>query len=143
MFNTLPWPLHLPFTQKPTNFKIFFFVLNYFRQQIERHFLTEVERIQSEIDSAVHIAESSNNTTDSLKHEVAIIENAIAEKKKQVEQLVNEMKEVNLQSLAVAPSEEVRNLLEGKKNLIDFFCLWESLIGLLLLYRVLSSWKYS
>lgn len=50
-----------------------------------------------------------------MKHEVAIIENAIAEKKKQVEQLVNEMKEVNLQSLAVAPSEEVRNLLEGKK----------------------------
>lgn len=51
-----------------------------------------------------------------MKHEVAIIENAIAEKKKQVEQLVNEMKEVNLQSLAVAPSEEVRNLLEGKIN---------------------------
>lgn len=88
----------------------------FYRQQIERHFLTEVEQIQTEIDSAVHQSESSNNTTDSLKHEVAIIENAIAEKKKQVAQLVNEMKEVNLQSLAAAPpSEEVRNLLEGSQ----------------------------
>lgn len=101
----------LVFLKKRVSFFDFIF---FFSQQIEKHFLTEYERIQTEIDSAVHIADSSNNTTDSLKHEVAIIENAIAEKKKQVEQLVNEMKEVNLQSLAVAPSEEVRNLLEGK-----------------------------
>lgn len=86
------------------------------RQQLERHFLNEVERIQTEIDSIVHNSESSNKTMDNLKKEVQIIENAIAEKKKQVEQLVNEMKEVNLQSLAVAPSDEIRHLLEGKGN---------------------------
>lgn len=83
------------------------------RHQLERHFLNEVERIQSEIDQAVHNAESTTKTTDNLKKEVAVIESAIAEKKKQVEQLVNEMKEVNLQSLAVAPSDEIRHLLEG------------------------------
>ena len=83
------------------------------RQQLERHFLNEMERIQTEIDSIVHNSESSNKTMDNLKKEVASIENAIAEKKKQVEQLVNEMKEVNLQSLAVAPSDEIRHLLEG------------------------------
>lgn len=86
------------------------------RQNLERNFLTEVERLQTEIDHAIHNSETSNQTTDNLKQEVAIIECAIAEKKKQVEQLVNEMKEVNLQSLAVLPSEEIRHLLEGSNR---------------------------
>lgn len=86
------------------------------RQQMERHLLNEVERIQTEIEHAVHNSESANKTTDNLKKEVAVIENAIAEKKKQLEKLVNELKEVNLQSLAVAPSEEIRHLLEGKNR---------------------------
>lgn len=83
--------------------------------QLERHFMSEVERIQGEIDQAIRMAESAHQTADHLKQEVAGIESTIAEKKKQVEQLVNEMKEVNLQSLtAVAPSDEIRHLLEGK-----------------------------
>lgn len=73
----------------------------------------EVERLQTEIDQAIHMAESSHQAADHLKMEVAGIESSIAEKKKHVEQLVNEMKEVNLQSLAVAPSDEIRHLLEG------------------------------
>lgn len=32
-----------------------------------------------------------------------------------MEQLVNEMKEVNLQSLTVTTSEEIKHLLEGKE----------------------------
>lgn len=83
-------------------------------RQLELHFLHEVDRIQTEIDHAVRNSESSNKISDSLKNEVSVIENAIAEKKKQLEKLVNEMKEVNLQSLAVAPSEEIRHLLEGR-----------------------------
>jgi hypothetical protein len=42
------------------------------------------------------------------------LETAITEKKRQVERLVSEMKEANLQSLAVAPPEEIRQLLEGR-----------------------------
>lgn len=83
-------------------------------RQLERHFMNEMERIQTELDKVIHSSESSSHTMDNLKAEVISIENAIAEKKKQVEQLVNEMKEVNLQSLAVAPSEEIRHLLESK-----------------------------
>lgn len=86
------------------------------RQQMERHLLNEVERIQTEIEHAVHNSESASKTTDNLKQEVAVIESAIADKKKQLEKLVNELKEVNLQSLAVAPSEEIRHLLEGKPS---------------------------
>lgn len=86
------------------------------RQQMERNFLTEVERIQMEIDQAIQSAEQSSKTAENLKKEVTIIENAIAEKKRQVEQLVNEMKEVNLQSLTVTTSEEIKHLLEGSNR---------------------------
>ncbi|XP_055852020.1 ras association domain-containing protein 8 isoform X2 [Episyrphus balteatus] len=86
------------------------------RQNVERDFLIEMERIQTEIDQAIHNTDSSSKATDNLKKEINMIENAIAEKKRQVEQLVNEMKEVNLQSLAVTPSDEIRNLLEGSNK---------------------------
>lgn len=83
------------------------------RQQFEINLLHEVERIQNEIDMAVRSAESTSKISDSLKNEVTVIETAIAEKKRQLEKLINEMKEVNLQSLTVASTEEIRNLLEG------------------------------
>lgn len=93
------------------------------RHQLEKHFLNEVDRLQTEIDQVIQNSETTTKTTESLKKEVANIEIAIAEKKKQLEQLVNEMKEVNLQSLAVAPSDEIRYLLEGTINLLNFYVL--------------------
>ncbi|XP_065362793.1 bromodomain-containing protein DDB_G0280777 [Calliphora vicina] len=86
------------------------------RQNVERDFLMEMERIQGEIDQAIHNTDSSNKTAESLKKEILLIETAIAEKKRQVEQLVNEMKEVNLQSLTVTTSEEIKHLLEGSNK---------------------------
>lgn len=86
------------------------------RQQVEKNILTEVERIQSEIDKVTQSAETSSKTTENLKKEISVIESAIAEKKREVEQLVNEMKEVNLQSLTVTPSDEIRNFLEGSNK---------------------------
>ncbi|XP_068156478.1 GATA zinc finger domain-containing protein 8 [Drosophila tropicalis] len=83
------------------------------RQTVERDFLMEMERIQSEIDQALHNTDTSNKTADNLKKELLMIEHAIAEKKRQVEQLVNEMKEVNLKSLTVTTTEEIKHLLEG------------------------------
>lgn len=82
--------------------------------QMERQMVTEVERLQAEIDQIVQSSEGTIQATDRLKGEINFLEAAIGDKKKQVEQLVHEMKEVNLQSLAVAPpSEEIRHLLEG------------------------------
>ncbi|XP_017006232.2 ras association domain-containing protein 8 [Drosophila takahashii] len=83
------------------------------RQTVERDFLMEMERIQSEIDQALHNTDTSNKSAEGLKKELLMIEHAIAEKKRQVEQLVNEMKEVNLQSLTVTTTEEIKHLLEG------------------------------
>lgn len=87
------------------------------RHQFDINLLHEVERIQNEIDMAARSAESTSKISDSLKNEVTIIETTIAEKKRQLEKLVNEMKEVNLQSLTVASTEEIRNLLEGKRQI--------------------------
>lgn len=47
--------------------------------------------------------------------QVASLETAIIEKKKQVEHLVAEMKEANLQSLSIAPPEDIKQILEGAK----------------------------
>ena len=109
----------------------------------------EMERIQSEIDQAIHNTDSSNKTAENLKKEIVLIENAIAEKKRQVgssifqkkkcllkyfllqvEQLVNEMKEVNLQSLTVTTSEEIKHLLEGKTQ-ANYKCNCDVLITLI------------
>ncbi|XP_054747307.1 uncharacterized protein DDB_G0283357 [Anastrepha obliqua] len=86
------------------------------RQNVERDFLMEMERIQSEIDQAIHNTDTSNKTAENLKKEILLIENAITEKKRQVEQLVNEMKEVNLQSLTVTTSEEIKHFMEGSNK---------------------------
>uniref|UniRef100_A0A182Q9W4 Ras association domain-containing protein 8 n=1 Tax=Anopheles farauti TaxID=69004 RepID=A0A182Q9W4_9DIPT len=83
------------------------------QQLLERALMCEVDRLQVEIDLAVQSADQANKTHDKLKGEVTLLEGAIADKKKQVEKLVHEMKEVNLQSLAVVPpADEVRHLLE-------------------------------
>lgn len=107
----------------------------------------EMERIQSEIDQAIHNTDTSNKTAENLKKEILLIENAITEKKrqvcfklitdlndrkinkinfifiKQVEQLVNEMKEVNLQSLTVTTSDEIKHFLEGDWNKEAIICI--------------------
>lgn len=67
----------------------------------EQKLMTEVDRIQSDIDFVIHSNESTQKTTESLKKDVLMLEMSIVEKKKQLEKLVHEMKEVNLQSLTV------------------------------------------
>lgn len=88
----------------------------------EQKLMSEVDRIQSDIEFVVHSNEryvtrfpdsiwpencknhyffSTQKSTDTLKKEVLMLEMSIVEKKKQLEKLVHEMKEVNLQSLTV------------------------------------------
>ncbi|XP_034249012.1 ras association domain-containing protein 8 isoform X2 [Thrips palmi] len=83
------------------------------RQQLERSLLTEVERLQRQVDIAKQSSEQTAQCGEDLQREVAALESAISDKKQQVEQLVAEMKEANLQSLAIAPAEELKHLLEG------------------------------
>lgn len=84
------------------------------RQIIERKIISEVEHLQNEVEQAKRATEQASQCAESLKLEVVNLESAIVEKKLQVERLVADMKEANLQSLAVSCSDEqVKSLLEG------------------------------
>ncbi|KAK4887156.1 hypothetical protein RN001_003427 [Aquatica leii] len=83
------------------------------RKQLEKSFLAEVERLQKEIEIAKQSTELHHLTAETLKKEVAALELAIIEKKKQLEHLVHEMKEANLESLSIAPPDELRHIFEG------------------------------
>lgn len=52
---------------------------------------------------------------------VAVLETTITEKKRQVDKLVADMKEANLQSLAISPPDELKFILEGKYFLLSIF----------------------
>ncbi|CAH1106376.1 unnamed protein product [Psylliodes chrysocephalus] len=82
-------------------------------KQLERNILLEVERLQKDIELAKQSADLHHLTAETLKREVASLETAIHEKKKQVEHLVHEMKEANLESLSIVPPEDIRQILEG------------------------------
>lgn len=82
------------------------------RQALERSMLAEMESLQSQIQQAKHATEINNLTAENLKREVGVLENAIMEKKRQVERLVQEMKEANLQSLT-GSVDELRHPLDG------------------------------
>ncbi|CAH0402358.1 unnamed protein product [Chilo suppressalis] len=82
------------------------------RQALERSMLAEMENLQSQIQQAKHATEINHLTAENLKREVGVLEDAIMEKKRQVERLVQEMKEANLQSLT-GSVDELRHPLDG------------------------------
>lgn len=83
------------------------------RKQLEKSFLAEMDKLQKEIEIAKQSTDLHHLTADTLKKEVSALEQAITEKKKQLEHLVHEMKEANLQSLSISPPEELRHIFEG------------------------------
>ncbi|XP_063357568.1 ras association domain-containing protein 8 isoform X3 [Cydia amplana] len=82
------------------------------RQALERSMLAEVDNLQTQIQQAKHATEINHLTAENLKREVGVLEDAIMEKKRQVERLVQEMKEANLQSLS-GSVDELRHPLDG------------------------------
>ncbi|GBP15232.1 Ras association domain-containing protein 8 [Eumeta japonica] len=82
------------------------------RQVLERTMLAEMESLQNQIQQAKHATEINHLTAENLKREVGLLESAIMEKKRQVERLVQEMKEANLQSLA-GSVDELRHPVDG------------------------------
>lgn len=76
-------------------------------RQMEQRIMSEVDRIQVEIEAAMQKSDNTIKTAENLKKEVIHIERDIVEKKKHLEKLVQEMKEVNLQSLTVATEDVI------------------------------------
>lgn len=83
------------------------------RQHLESTLINEVERFQNEIEQAKQATEISAQCSENLKREVSVLESIIHDRKHQLEQLINEMKEANLQSLVIAPPEDLKHIIEG------------------------------
>jgi len=110
------------------------------RQIMERKIISEVEHLQNEVEQAKRATELASQHAESLKLEVVNLESAIVEKKLQVERLVADMKEANLQSLAVACSDEqVKSLLEGHYiYIISYLCHVYMLLSFCFVYKMFN-----
>ncbi|KAK3881839.1 hypothetical protein Pcinc_013745 [Petrolisthes cinctipes] len=72
----------------------------------------EIDKLHTAIAQATAQAQHAHGQSQQLQQEMAESETVISEKKKEVEKLVMEMKDANLESLSITPSEEIRALLE-------------------------------
>jgi Ras association domain-containing protein 7/8 len=79
---------------------------------LELKILSEIEKLKSDIDMAQVSSDSITKSTEALKNEVIAIDSSIIEKKKQLEKLIHEMKQVNLESLS-SPEGEYCSTLEN------------------------------
>ncbi|CAL8079262.1 unnamed protein product [Orchesella dallaii] len=75
--------------------------------QREAATLAEVDRLKKELEMARRETDAVSDLSGSLDKEVHSLDSTLAEKKKQMEQLVSAMKEANLQSLIINPPEEL------------------------------------
>ncbi|XP_059490938.1 dynactin subunit 1 [Neocloeon triangulifer] len=78
--------------------------------------MSQLEKLQKQVEEAKSVTAKDLESGRKLDEEVESLENVIGEKKKQLELLVQDMKDANLHSLSIAPSsdEGLRScLLEG------------------------------
>ena len=71
--------------------------------QREASTLTEIDRLKKELELARRETDAVTDLSGTLDVEVSSIETDLAGKKKQMERLINAMKEANLQSLTIQP----------------------------------------
>lgn len=96
-------------------------------RQREEELRAEVDRIQQEIKQLQRSSEESATVSDRLNREVGVrqrggltlpqvldVETAIQQRKAEVEQLIQDMKSANLESLAISPPEESKAFLDGE-----------------------------
>jgi len=81
-------------------------------KQREAELREEIERIQAEIKVLQKHSEDSASVSDNLSREVKDVEAQILARKGEVEQLIQEMKSANLESLTISPPEETKAFLD-------------------------------
>lgn len=93
-----------------------------FNSVLEQKIMAEIEKLKSDIELAQMSSDSITKSTEALKNEVFAIEMSIIEKKKQLEKLIQEMKQVNLESLSspdeyYCPPKESRKIIGSPRQL--------------------------
>jgi len=82
-------------------------------RQREQELVAEADRLQNEIKLLQKSSEDSANISQQLSKDVKEVEGQIRQRKSEVEQLIKEMREANMESLAISPPEESKQFLEG------------------------------
>lgn len=82
-------------------------------RQRELELVHEVDRLQMEIKNLQKTSEEAANINQQLSKEVKDVEEQISERKAEVEKLIQEMREANMESLAISPPEESKQFLDG------------------------------
>jgi len=82
-------------------------------RQREIELAQEIERLQMEIKTLQKNSEEAANVNQQLSKEVKEVEEQISQRKAEVEKLIQEMREVNMESLAISPPEESKQFLDG------------------------------
>ena len=74
---------------------------------------TELTRIKGDVEAAGHLEEDLLDEERHLQEELAETEGRLQGIRAQMESLTNEIKQANLQSLSIAPADDLKVLLEG------------------------------
>ena len=74
---------------------------------------TELTRIKGDVEAAGHLEEDLLEEERHLQEELAETEGRLQGIRAQMESLTNEIKQANLQSLSIAPADDLKVLLEG------------------------------
>jgi len=82
-------------------------------RQREAELLCEIDKLQADIRLIQRSSEEGANVSQKLSKEVKEVEDKISARKAEVEKLIREMREANLESLAISPPEESKQFLEG------------------------------
>jgi len=82
-------------------------------RQREVELAQEIDRLQMEIKTLQKNSEEAANVNQQLSKEVKDVEDQLSQRKAEVEKLIQEMREVNMESLAISPPEESKQFLDG------------------------------
>ncbi|XP_015913791.1 ras association domain-containing protein 8 isoform X2 [Parasteatoda tepidariorum] len=81
-------------------------------EEQERHLQTQIECVQKQLNDKVEESDAQN-TTEQVKEELQMLEAKLTDKQREMEKLMEEIRDANLRSLSLIPAEEGKFIAEG------------------------------
>lgn len=82
---------------------------------------SELARVRADLDSAGQEEHDLNQEDQTTAEELAQSESHVRSLRSQMDQLTQEIKQANLQSLSIAPADDLKILLEGNMTRRSYF----------------------
>lgn len=83
------------------------------QEEQEQQLQNQLDRIQQQLKEKVEESESQKSTTNKVKEELQDLENTLSEKQKEIEKLMDEIRDANLYSLSLIPADDGKFIAEG------------------------------